>query len=197
MKKLIAQGAESIIYLNKNITKKRTKKSYRISELDNKIRKQSTKRETKILQKVYTLIPTPKLLSSENTTIKMEYINGKLIKNILDSSKNKIQLCKQIGKQISTLHKNNIIHSDLTTSNMILKNKSIYFIDYGLSFISTKIEDKAVDLHLLKQALKAKHYKHPNLFNYILKEYNNQEVENRLKKVEQRGRYKRKKIKQH
>ena len=118
----------------------------------------------------------------------MEYINGKLIKNILDSSKNKIQLCKQIGKQISTLHKNNIIHSDLTTSNMILKNKSIYFIDYGLSFISTKIEDKAVDLHLLKQALKAKHYKHPNLFNHILKEYNNQEVENRLKKVEQRKR---------
>ena len=181
MKKIIAQGAESIIYLNKNITKKRIKKSYRIPQIDQRIRKKSTKTETKLLQKAFSLIPTPKLLSSKDTTIKMEYIKGKL--------------CKQIGQQISLLHKNNIIHGDLTTSNMILKNK-IYFIDYGLSFISQKTEDKAVDLYLLKQALKAKHYKHPNLFNIILRSYNNKEVIERLKKVEQRGRYKRKKFRQ-
>jgi len=196
MKKIIAQGAESIICLNKSITKKRIKKSYRIPQIDQKIRKKSTKTETKLLQKAFSLIPTPKLLSSKDTTIKMEYIKGKLIKDILNSSKIKQQLCKQIGQQISLLHKNNIIHGDLTTSNMILKNNKIYFIDYGLSFISQKTEDKAVDLYLLKQALKAKNYKHPNLFNIILRSYNNKEVIERLKKVEQRGRYKRKKFRQ-
>ncbi|MAG20369.1 Kae1-associated kinase Bud32 [archaeon] len=195
MKKTIAQGAESIISLDKNIIKERIRKSYRFPELDNKIRKQTTRRETKILEKAYNLIPTPKLISSKDTTIEMEYINGKLIKNILDSSKNKTQLCKQIGNQISLLHKHNIIHGDLTTSNMILKDDKVYFIDYGLSFISHKTEDRAVDLHLLKQALKAKHYKHPNLFTLILKSYNNKEVIERLKKVEQRGRYKQKRIK--
>ncbi len=195
MKKTIAQGAESIISLNKIITKERIKKSYRFPELDNKIRKQTTRRETKILEKAYNLIPTPRLISSKDTTIEMEYIKGKLIKTILDSSKNKPQLCKQIGKQISLLHENNIIHGDLTTSNMILKDNKVYFIDYGLSFISHKTEDRAVDLHLLKQALKAKHYKHPHLFNLILKEYNNKEVIERLKKVEQRGRYKQKRSK--
>ena len=36
---------------------------------------------------------------------------------------------------------------------------AIFFIDFGLGFISNKLEDKAVDLHLLKQALEAKHFK--------------------------------------
>ena len=40
----------------------------------------------------------------------------------------------------------------------ILKNGKVYFIDFGLGFFSNKTEDKAVDLHLLKQALESKHY---------------------------------------
>ena len=103
-----------------------------------------------------------------------------------------------MGKQIAILHFNNIIHNDLTTSNMILRDKKLYFIDFGLSFISTKTEDKAVDLKLLKQALESKHYTISNTsFNHVLKGYKfipkqYQEVINRLKQVEKRGRYKRK-----
>ena len=38
-------------------------------------------------------------------------------------------------------------------------NFKVFIIDFGLGFISPKIEDKAVDLHLIKQALEAKHFK--------------------------------------
>ncbi|MCX6749275.1 MAG: hypothetical protein NTW17_00835 [Candidatus Pacearchaeota archaeon] len=75
------------------------------------------------------------------------------------------------------------------------KSFKIFFIDFGLGFISPKIEDKAVDLHLLKQALEAKHFTHwYELFNEVLKGYsfskNSKQVLKQLKKVEARGRYK-------
>ena len=105
------------------------------------------------------------------------------------------KILESIGEQISKLHDNNIIHGDLTTSNMIVKEGKVYFIDFGLGFISNKIEDKAVDLHLLKQALESKHHENwEESFNEILRGYNKsknfKDVINRLDKVERRGRYK-------
>ena len=62
---------------------------------------------------------------------------------------------------------------------MILKkiNKEkflIYLVDFGLGFISNKVEDKAVDIHLLKQALESKHYKYfEELYNTVMVGYKN------------------------
>lgn len=55
-----------------------------------------------------------------------------------------------------------------------------------------KVEDKAVDLHLIKQALEAKHFRNwETLFNEFLKGYDNSKeaskVLERLKVVEKRG----------
>ena len=57
--------------------------------------------------------------------IKMEFIDGKLLKDILDTlTKNtRNLLLREIGREIAKIHDNDIIHGDLTTSNMILKNK--------------------------------------------------------------------------
>ena len=126
----------------------------------------------------------------------MEYLPGKLLKDIFDNLKTneRLALCKTLGEEISKLHSQDIIHGDLTTSNLILKDNKIYFIDFGLGFFSRKVEDKAVDLHLLKQALESKHYKtFKSSYNQILKSYNNKEVIKRLDKVESRGRYKKRK----
>ena len=78
----------------------------------------------------------------------------------------------------------------------MIYNNEVYFIDFGLSFFSQKIEDKAVDLHLLRQALESKHYKVFNkAFKLVLKGYkreseNYDDIMNRLEKVEARGRNK-------
>lgn len=73
-------------------------------------------------------------------------------------------------------------------------NLEVYFIDFGLGFYSEKIEDKAVDLHLLKQALEAKHFKIAEpAIKIILNSYESEkkkDVLEQLKKVESRGRYK-------
>jgi TP53 regulating kinase-like protein len=125
----------------------------------------------------------------------MQYINGKKLSSHLESEDWKI-IAKQIGQTIAIIHNQDIIHSDLTTSNMILKQGKVFFIDFGLSYHSKKIEDKAVDLHLLKQAFEAKHFSiYKEAINIILDNYNPDNKEliiNQLKKVESRGRYKNK-----
>ena len=129
--------------------------------------------------------------------IAMEFINGKRISECLNSFSKirQLKICGQIGREVAKLHDLNIIHGDLTTSNMILKKSEIYFIDFGLGFISHKPEDKAVDLHLLREALEAKHFENWELLiNEVFENYKKSKdskiVFERLKKVEKRGRYK-------
>ncbi len=197
---IIARGAEAILIKEGEfLIKDRIKKSYRIEELDKKLRKSRTKSEAKILNKVSELIKVPRVIETDDKEkIKMQFIKGKKLSEHLNSlnSNQTTEVCKQIGQQIARLHDNNIIHGDLTTSNMILSEKEnkVFFIDFGLGFHSKRIEDKAVDLHLIKQALEAKHFQNwEKLFNSILKAYNSQDkikILEQLKKVEARGRYK-------
>jgi len=188
--KIIGRGAEAILYLNKDkVIKKRTKKSYRHPELDESLRKFRTKREVKVLSK---LKQVPKVINSDQFSIEMDYVKGDLLRDIFD--KKGLKYCEQTGKIIKDMHDKGIIHGDLTTSNIII-GKEICFIDFGLSFFSDKVEDKAVDLHLLKQALTSKHYKNwRDAFDLVWKGYNpDKQFIDRFYKVESRGRYKRKK----
>jgi TP53 regulating kinase and related kinases len=201
LKKILQQGAEAKIIFDESINvvvKDRIKKSYRVKELDDKIRKSRTRKETKLLEKAAQIINAPKPFPlKEFDKIEMPFIEGKKLSETLDSFPLETQreICKKIGMEIAKLHKEDIIHGDLTTSNLILRDNSIYFIDFGLGYISKKVEDKAVDLHLLKQALEARHFKNWEiLFNEVLDGYKNYKESNkvleRLKTVEKRGRYK-------
>lgn len=200
--RIIGKGAEAVLYLTDNkLVKERIKKGYRIEALDIKIRKSCTRKEYKLLVKASALINVPRVLEfcDKEMKITMEFIDGQLFRDILDEIHNKkrIELCGRLGQDIALLHDNNIIHGDLTTSNFILKDDKIYFIDFGLGFVSHKVEDKAVDLHLLRQALESKHYKHfEESFRAVLEGYkksrNYKDVIERLEKVEKRGRYKKK-----
>ncbi|MCK4650403.1 Kae1-associated serine/threonine protein kinase [Candidatus Pacearchaeota archaeon] len=195
---LIQQGAEAKIYLDKNvISKNRTPKSYRHPQLDNQIRTRRTRSEAKILTKALNLkVNVPKVLSVDKFNIQIEYIKGDKLSETLNSysEKKQFKVMQQLGKQVAIIHKNNIIHGDLTTSNTILSNDKLFLIDFGLGFISTKIEDKAVDLHLIKQALQAKHFQNSKkLFTAFKKGYqwqDSKKVTERLITVEKRGRYK-------
>ncbi len=200
LKRLIGNGAEARIYRERSkVIKHRQAKSYRIRELDDSIRRSRTKREAKFIQKLRLLgIDAPKLIKVDENSMEivMEYVDGQLLKDIFD--KNYAKYSKSLGEIIAKLHDNDMIHGDLTTSNMILRSGRIFLIDFGLSFFSKKIEDKAVDLHLLKQALESKHWKvFDKAFKIIFdtyrkKSWNGEATVSRLKEVELRGRYKHK-----
>eukprot|EP00126_Sphaerothecum_destruens_P010737 Sdes_comp20798_c0_seq7m17087 len=102
-----------------------------------------------------------------------------------------------IGVLVAKLHRENIIHGDLTTSNMLLEGNSenIILIDFGLSYVSSLAEDKAVDLYVLERAFASTHPKSENLFAHVLKAYKNhypdsKAVLSRLDEVRLRGRKK-------
>ena len=137
---IIQQGAEAVITLEKNqIHKNRIKKSYRYKDLDQKLRKRRTKAEAKIIGKLQNIIPVPKIMETDDKeNIVMEYIEGKKLSNHLENLDYKT-ICKQIAENLSKLHDQDIVHGDLTTSNMILKDNQVYFIDFGLGFNSSKI----------------------------------------------------------
>jgi len=212
VQEIVNQGAEAIIEKRGNeITKKRIEKSYRIKEIDDKIRKLRTRSEARILEKALKIIPVPKVLKVDENSkeIIMENIEGIRLSDSLDSfslQKQK-EICEKIGENISKLHNENIIHGDLTPSNMIYNDNvksselkrgdiKVFFIDFGLGFISAKIEDKAVDLHLLREALGAGFSKNMEvLFDSVKKGYSKDYkdaklVLERFKAVEKRGRYK-------
>ena len=194
--KKIAQGAEATVfadYKSKKEVKKRIPKTYRLPALDNTLRQSRTKREATVLAKLrLAQIPCPDIISSSESTLEMAYIPGKRLRDVL-TKKNYAGYCKELGKLVRLIHKQHIIHGDLTTSNFVVheKENKIYVVDFGLSFFSHKIEDKAVDIHLLRQALESKHYQFwEPAFKIFLKSYNDSEVAKRLEQVEQRGRNK-------
>ncbi|MBN1646096.1 Kae1-associated serine/threonine protein kinase [Candidatus Woesearchaeota archaeon] len=194
----IGRGAEAIIYsTNKGILKIRPVKTYRIPEIDVSLRKHRTKLEATMIQKSRPMSPEILKTDFKKHEILMEEIKGPLVKEVLDS---KPEIAEQIGKIIAELHDKNIIHGDLTTSNMIIdvskKEKPVRMIDFGLSFVSSKVEDKAVDLHLFRQAIESKHARiFEKAWNHFLQGYkpaNKKAVFERFKAVESRGRHKKK-----
>lgn len=194
--KKIAEGAEAIIYLEKEkIIKKRIPKKYRLVELDEKLRKSRTKLEARILRnlaRVGVFVPDVFYVDEKNSILEISFIPGEKVRDYLLRTSD-YQIFANMANLVEKMHSANIIHGDLTTSNMILSNEKVYLIDFGLANYSTRIEDKAVDLHLLKECLKSKHYKiWEGAWKIFSENYKNKSVLERLKIVEKRGRYKEK-----
>src|SRR3989344_3188460 len=104
--KIIKQGAEAILYKENNyVVKERIKKSYRINEMDIKLRKLRTRREGKLLQKSENS-PNVFEVDDKKMKIKMEFLDGKLLKDILDNlNKNKRNLLlREIGGKVAMMH---------------------------------------------------------------------------------------------
>jgi len=197
---LIGKGAEAdikkSIYLDWDVViKERIKKGYRIEELDKLIRTRRTVREGRFLSSIKNFgIPAPYVfdVDKDKGTIVMSYIHGKLAKDVIEEGG--LDCCYDIGKIIAKLHENNIIHNDLTTSNFIVDGKRTYIIDFGLGKFSDLIEDKAIDLIVLKKAILTTHYnKFKEVWEKIIEGYKTykqwEEVINYMGEVEKRARY--------
>ena len=190
----IETGAEASIFLEDDkIVKRRISKEYRHPELDKKLIRTRTKSEAKLLDKAYPL--TPKVFSFDNNQIVMEHIRGEKLKNLIDQN---INLASEIGKGLAELHNLNLTHGDLTTNNLVYdeNTKNVRFIDFGLGKISTKLEDKATDIHVFKESVNAQHLeKSFEIWNAFINGYNplnKKDILSRLEMVEQRGKNKKK-----
>ena len=140
------------------------------------------------------------LINVPESTIIMQYIEGQQVKGLLNKldKPSRHTVCVQIGTSVAYLHKNGLIHGDLTTSNMIqAPNGKIYFIDFGLGEKNPELEAQGVDLHLLKRALQSTHFMlWEECLQSVLCGYTSvlgveaaEKVYEKIRQIERRGRY--------
>jgi Kae1-associated kinase Bud32 len=202
---ILYRGAEAEIHLSdhmnhKVVQKRRVKKLYRIKHIDDHLISSRTKEEAKLITeaRLYGVsVPLIYDVDLEKGVITMEYLQGKRIKDILNGlhEGERAQICRKIGESIARLHNNDIIHGDITTSNMILLDDRIHFIDFGLGEKNSELEAKGVDLHVLMEALESTHSQYASCFDHVLDGYKKELTDDAklvIKKIEdivKRGRY--------
>jgi Kae1-associated kinase Bud32 len=182
------------------IEKRRISKSYRLQELDSTLISFRTKEEAKLIYEARSCgvcVPLLFDIDLKKGSIIMEYLKGKRIKDILNtiSENERKKICRMIGENVARLHNHDLIHGDITTSNMILADERIYFIDFGLGTKTSELEAKGVDLHVLMEAFESTHSKYSKCFDYVLEGYkktyrdNAQDVIKKIDDIVKRGRY--------
>jgi TP53 regulating kinase-like protein len=192
------KGAESNIYLTKwygkmAISKIRIPKVYRQRVLDENLRRRRTINESRMLSLAKEFgLRTPNIYFVDpfRAEIVMEFVPGTRVSKVLTS-----RICFDIGKFVSTLHSHDVIHGDLTPANFIADRK-MTMVDMGLSFYSTRREDKAMDIRLFKEILNSTfHNSFSRFFDKFLDGYqsvNSKELEKILQRIdiiESRKRY--------
>lgn len=181
-----------------SILKIRKKKDYRIDSLDTRIRTLRTVREAKLISEAKSFgISTPLVyfVDEQKCMIYLQFIKGNLIKDL--PPKQIIKMCTKIGKMIGTLHKNGIMHGDLTTSNFIFSKNRLVILDFGLAQKTDKIDDYAIDLRLFKEVLNSAHAtimeaawtSFVNGYQNTLGKSFTERVINQVLVIESRGRY--------
>ena len=199
-------GAEAHLFREKwfdfnAIKKLRIPKRYRIAEIDNELRESRTVTESRLMISAKKSgVQTPHIfeIDLEETSITMEYIEGKLVKDVLKEKiqiDEKVNIVSEIGQKVGILHSNDIIHGDLTTSNIMRRNGEIIFIDFGLGKFSLAVEDKAVDILLIKKCFTSTHTEYESEFFMAFQEgykktmNQSSSIFRRAAKVEARGRH--------
>ncbi|MEM1950545.1 MAG: Kae1-associated kinase Bud32 [Candidatus Nitrosocaldus sp.] len=205
---LIKRGAEADIYLiewygRQAISKVRKRKQYMHEMLDREIRMKRTLHEAEMINMAKRAgVTTPLLYFVDpiNAEIVMQYIKGELARDLISQGFGWI--AEMMGIYTARLHARDIVHGDLTTSNFIVYDDGIdtprlVLIDFGLSFYSSRLEDKAVDVRLIKEVMSSAHAdvfddafkKFTQGYSSILGDDYARKVLKKVKEIEQRGRY--------
>ena len=147
-------------------------------------------------------VPAVYHVDQANRLLYMERItDGVLLKDCIKSLEGSEEterftsLVELIGTTLSQMHDIDLIHGDLTTSNMIYnaERHELTLIDFGLSFVSGLVEDKGVDLYVLERAFLSTHPHSEEHFQKLVESYSGGsekavKVVQKLDEIRMRGR---------
>lgn len=201
-KDILVRGAEAEIWSalwwgREAVLKKRTVKGYRHPVLDSAIRKERLRKEIRLMREARKAgVPVPVIYDvlEDEAVVVMQFFPGDRVLDCLEKGM-EIDL-KRLGRYIGKLHSSDITHGDLTTSNILFdaSDDAFCFIDFSLGERTSSIEDKGVDLHLMREALISVHEKPLEKYESILTGYREVFAEaektiSKVKDIESRGRY--------
>ncbi|CEG48585.1 bud32 protein kinase [Plasmopara halstedii] len=187
---LISQGAEAKVYETDFvgracIVKERVKKSYRLPVLDKKLSHRRLVQEVRCILKCRRagiLTPVIYMVDEDKSRLYMEKVLGGSLKDYLRRAykldptygAQATQKAYHIGEAIAKMHDADIVHGDLTTSNMMLSSDdatNVTLIDFGLASSQPLPEDKAVDLYVMERAFASTHVNSELLVEEVLRAY--------------------------
>lgn len=211
------------------LLKHRFSKQYRHASLDATLTRARVAGEARALVRCLRCgvsVPGLRFVDAASGALGIEWIDGKSVRSLFGSGEEgeeeedvasaededflaeygvpKDALMVMVGTEIAKMHLADIIHGDLTTSNMMLRHPSamehsrgihqLVLIDFGLAYTSTLAEDKAVDLYVLERAFASTHPESEPLFSSVIDAYKEKmgkdwpAIGRRLEDVRLRGR---------
>jgi len=194
---------DSDIWMGRDVVfKQRVVKGYRHPILDRSLQTFRIKNEVRLMleaRKAGIAVPIIYSVDLAENRIVMEEVKGVRVKDALENLPldKAEEVCRKIGEIAARMHMSDIVHGDLTTSNMLLEGDRIVVIDFSLGSKISELEDKGVDMHLLEEAFHSAHYKRSELYDAVKDSYvraypGGAEVLKKVKEIEKRGRYTRK-----
>mgnify|MGYP001060571817 CR=1 FL=1 len=184
------------------VTKQRVVKGYRHPALDKSLQTSRIKNEARLMleaRRAGIAVPVIYSVDYAGGRIVMQEIKGVRVKDALNDlpGPEAEEVCRKIGEISARLHMSDIVHGDLTTSNMLLEGDRIVLIDFSLGSKTSELEDKGVDMHLLEEAFHSAHHARSGLYDIVKGSYartypQGDEVLRKVKEIEKRGRYTRK-----
>ena len=179
------------------VIKRRLPKSYRDPSLDARLRNQRMRNELRLMREARACgvaVPLIYDVDPEEVTFMMELVDGPRVKDLLETLEEPAGLCAEVGRVAGVLHSNDIVHGDLTTSNMLWREPRLYLIDFSLGERTAETEVKGVDLHLLWEAFRSAHARAAEMLEWVWEGYASayreaETVRQKMEQIEKRGRY--------
>ena len=191
------RGAEATVGRagDESVRKVRAPKTYRHAELDDRLRRERTRGEARLLHDARRLgVPTPVIrdVDPREATLTLERVGEADLGEALSSG-----AVEAVGRHLAALHAAGIVHGDPTTRNVRVPADGaaggrVWLIDFGLGYHSSHPEDYAMDLHVFEQSLSGT-ARDPapllDVFEAAYREAGDESVVAQLREIEGRGRY--------
>ncbi|PSQ42984.1 Kae1-associated kinase Bud32 [Halobacteriales archaeon SW_7_68_16] len=154
------RGAEATVELGADrVTKRRVRKAYRHPELDDRLRRERTRAEARLLHEARGLgVPTPVVYDVDPGMgrLVVERVGDADLRDALSSNR-----VRAVGRYLARLHGGDVVHGDPTVRNVRVwtdrdpggERPATSIIDFGLGYHSGHVEDHAMDLHVLRGSL--------------------------------------------
>jgi len=146
------KGAEATVEMSGDrVLKRRLARSYRHPALDERLRRERTRREARLTSAARREgVPTPVVsdVDPREATVTFGFVGDCDLRDALTESR-----ARDVGRHLATIHDAGFVHGDPTTRNVRVDDERTYLIDFGLGYATRDEEDHAVDLHVFAQSL--------------------------------------------
>ncbi len=147
------------------LLKERDEKQYRPKALDERIRRERTRTEVRLLVDARRLgVRTPLVYDVDlaKSRLTLEELPGPTLKQLIEDPNlppaELVTAVRSFGRALGRLHAGGIAHGDLTSSNVLFPDgatRAPALIDLSMGTRNPGLEELGIDLHLVEEDLRA------------------------------------------